>query len=382
MPDAKIKISSEFDNKGVNDAKAGLAGLGAGAEAAKSPLAGFGGVAAGVFTGLMSWTAVIAIITQVWGAVKEFAIGSLKSWGEAEAASAKLSQAMRNQGAYTRDALKDLEDYANQLQATTTFEDDAIVGVMSSLTAFGLQGDTLKATTKATLDLAQATGMDLDSAGKVVAKSIGSSTNALARYGITIDTSASKTEKAAQVVQAISDLYGGQAAAATTTYEGKMAQLGNTFDDLKESVGKELAPIFADFAGKMVDFALVAVKVFNSIVDGVKSFIAFRKALEENNAVFGAFSKAVQFFVDTAGKTLLVIIEGIGKGWSFIKGKMDDYTKAHTKATDKIIEEQEAQQKKHKETTEFTAEQLAKQAEAHEKALAEKSAESKKYWVN
>ncbi|KKK95269.1 hypothetical protein LCGC14_2674490, partial [marine sediment metagenome] len=79
---------------------------------------------------------------------------------------------------------RNLLDQASALQKVTTFGDEAIIGVQASIGAFTDQEDQIKAATKATLDLAVGLGIDLRSAGDLVAKTLGSPTNALTRYGI------------------------------------------------------------------------------------------------------------------------------------------------------------------------------------------------------
>jgi hypothetical protein len=75
---------------------------------------------------------------------------------------------------------------AGALQQVSTFGDEVIIGVQASIAAFVRDEGAIKRATAATLDLAAATGMDLKSAGDLVAKSLGSSTNALSRYGIEV----------------------------------------------------------------------------------------------------------------------------------------------------------------------------------------------------
>lgn len=368
MPDAKIKISSEFDKKGVEQAKQGMAG--------------FGSVASGVFVGMMSWTAAIAVLQKTWDAVKQFAEGSLKAWGEQEAASNALAQALKNQGIYTKEVAADLEAYASELQKTTTFGDEQITKVMASLTAYGLQGDELKEVTKATLDLSQATGMDLKAAGDLVAKSVGSSTNALARYGVQIDTSASKTEKAHQVAANISKLYGGQAAAAADTYAGKQKQLANAFGDLQEEVGKHLAPAVTELNGVFVDGMTVLVQWFSGLMDGVKTVWDFLGAVDNATGVFTAFGNVVKFVWDNIAKQVIAGMERWQKLWDKLSDAMKRFTKDHQKSTEDIKKDEAEQQKTIKTTTVVTQKELDAQVKAHAKALDERSKKAKKYWDN
>ena len=180
-----------------------------------------------------------------------------KSAMESEKAQVMWNQALKQAGVYSEAASKHGIEYANSLQKLTTYTDEAILSVETMLTRFGVEGPMLDKLTKATLDLAAAKGMDLSSAADLVAKSVGSSTNALARYGITIEGDVGSTERMQQAVDNISRLFGGAAAANASTLEGKIKQLANQFDDFKEKLGASLLPIlskFLDQGMKLVDW--------------------------------------------------------------------------------------------------------------------------------
>ncbi len=155
---------------------------------------------------------------------------AVQAANEAEAAEKKLTTAL----GYTSKALL---DQSAALQKLTIFGDDQIQGVMASVAAFIRDEATIKALTRATLNFAAAKGMDLASAGDLVAKSFGSSTNALSRYGIQADAAAGSTEKLHQITEGTAALYGGQAEAAASTFGGRLAQLKNAFGDLEEEIG-------------------------------------------------------------------------------------------------------------------------------------------------
>jgi hypothetical protein len=165
-----------------------------------------------------------------------------------------LAAAMRQAGTFTEEAFKHNLSYASSLQKMTTFGDEAILGVQKMLTNFGLEGEALDKTTKATLDLAAAKGMDLKSAADLVAKSVGSSTNALTRYGIEVKGAAGSTERAESAVANITKLFGGAAAAEAETFAGQMKQIKNTAGDVTETLGFELINALTPSLDKLQEF--------------------------------------------------------------------------------------------------------------------------------
>jgi len=213
-----VSIGSTFDSKGFQKARAGVNKLGIG-------LAALG--AAATVVGLKV----------------------AKAAGIQEQAELTLAQAMKQAGTFTQAAFQHNLNYAASLQKVTTYGDEMILGVQRMLTNFGIEGEALDGLTKATLDLAAAKGMDLKAAGDLVAKSVGSSTNALTRYGIEVTGAVGSTERAQMAVENISKLFGGAAAALADTYLGRVEQLSNQWGDLQEKIGTAVIPILLKLMG-------------------------------------------------------------------------------------------------------------------------------------
>jgi len=171
-------------------------------------------------------------------------IGTLTSgFGKQEKAERKLSQAIG--GTSTR-----LLEHASALQAKTTFGDEDIIAAQAAIAQYTNEEDQIKQLTEATLDFATAKGMDLKSAAELVGKSIGSSTNALQRYGIHVEGAVGSQERFNIAMESLTkDGISGQASAEAETFSGKMAQAKNIFGDIAELLGKELVP----FVEKAVD---------------------------------------------------------------------------------------------------------------------------------
>ena len=165
-----------------------------------------------------------------------------------EKAERTLAAAMKQAGTFTKEAFEHNLKYASSLQKMTTFGDEAILGVQKMLTNFGIEKEALDGLTKATLDLAAAKGMDLRAAGDLVAKSVGSSTNALTRYGIEVKGAVGSTERAQTAIENISRLFGGAATAEAETFSGTVTQMKNALGDLAERIGFKLFPAMKPLA--------------------------------------------------------------------------------------------------------------------------------------
>jgi len=134
-------------------------------------------------------------------------------------------------------------DSAASLQKVTKAGDEAIISATANvgLLAKELSGEELAQSQKALIGIADVFFKgDLESAALQVGKSIGSATNSLSRYGITVDTTATQSEKLAQIMAQTSGFFEVSKARATTL-SGRIAQLGNAWGDLKEKLGGFLA---------------------------------------------------------------------------------------------------------------------------------------------
>lgn len=191
--------------------------------------------------------------------------------GKQEQAERTLSQAIG--GTSTR-----LLEYASALQAKTSFGDEDIIQVQATLAQYTNEEEKLKDLTAAVLDFATAKGMDLNSASELVGKSIGSSTNALSRYGITIQGAVGSQERFNSAMKGLTkEGIAGQAEAQTDTFAGRMKQAGNIFGDVAELIGKEFTPAVDKIVERFVTFGLAILKQekeFNMLKLALKTLAA------------------------------------------------------------------------------------------------------------
>jgi len=212
----------------------------------------------------------------------------IKMAGEQELAEKKLSAAL---GRTSPALLKQ----ASALQQVTGFGDEAILSAQSLLAAFIKDEEQLKLATTATLDLAAAKGMDLNAAADLVGKSIGSSTNALSRYGIVVEGSAGSTLRLESAVKNISRLFGGQAVAQTKTINGQIKIFENNAGDLAEKIGKDLA---GSFMPLLQNFNLFIIDLKN----GEATFLGMEITVEDLADAFRVLAVAVSLSLNPFAK--------------------------------------------------------------------------------
>jgi len=176
------------------------------------------GIAAGVTAGILAFR---QIARAVSASIDKFD-QQAKAEKALEVALGKTSQA--------------LLDQASALQKVTIFGDEAIIQSQALLAQFGLTEDQLLQLTPALLDFSAAQGIGLTDAAKLLSKSLGSSTNALTRYGIEITGAVGSQERLDTAITNLSSKFAGQAEAATVG-AGKLQQFENLVGDLQEKIG-------------------------------------------------------------------------------------------------------------------------------------------------
>jgi hypothetical protein len=278
------------------------------------------------------------VIAALAGFATAIGLG-IKEISEGEKVTAKLNQALVNTGKYSKEASKGLTDYANAMQRKVAFDDEAIIAAESSFAAFGLEQKQIEELTRVTADLAQAKGMDLASAADLVAKSVGSSTNAMARYGISIEGAAGSSQRVTQAISGLTTIFGGQAEAFGKTFPGQIAIFKNEVMNTAGSFTQYLMPAFT----KGIELANKLLQSFSSFVgsSGMQQFMAgvgnaintafqYLKPFWESwkEAAANILPKVQSTFISlwNALKDIFKVLENLGVG-GVIKGAFDIFLK-------------------------------------------------------
>jgi hypothetical protein len=188
---------------------------------------------------MLTAEAISASIRGVWSAFTGTIAASITAANEAEAAQVKLTAAMRTQGTDVPSVVKAYDEYAAALSQTTIYQDDALTSATALLVTIGnVMPQDMKKALEATTNLASGLGIDLESAAHLVAKAAEGQTTALKKSGVVIDETKAKAQGFGFVLDTINDKFGGQAAALAGTYQGRLTQLGNAWNNVEESIGR------------------------------------------------------------------------------------------------------------------------------------------------
>lgn len=218
-----------------------------------------------------------------------FAAASVKAFDTQAKAETKLLTALKGR----EDIQKRLIAQAKELQTKTLFGDEETIAAQAMLATMGLEEEAIMRLIPLVQDMATAKGMNLVQAADLVAKSVGSSTNALSRYGITITGAVGSQERLNTATEALNKAFGGQAEAVSKVGLGPLTQLKNILGDLSEDIGKIILPTLNDLAKDVKELALK----FDGLSDATK----------KNIVKWGAITAAVGPFLILIGKTFTSI---------------------------------------------------------------------------
>lgn len=186
-------------------------------------------------------------------AVGLFGITAVKAYGESEEAVLRLSQSVGGPAA------KALASYAGELQRTTTYTDEAIVGIQAQLAQYGVLPGSIKSATAAIVDYAARTGQDLPSATGIFISALKGQDRELKAYGLQLKDGATRSENLAKVTQFMTQTFGGAASQMAGTTLGSVQNLTNRMQELQEKIGGQLVPVVSTWVG-WLDKAVAALE--------------------------------------------------------------------------------------------------------------------------
>lgn len=225
-----------------------------------------------IFTGIgIAAAAFVGVFTT--GKIIGFFEEAVHASAEAEAALNQLNSSLAIAGNLVPGASAAFQSFAETMQETTTIEDDAIIktgALIESLTQLDEKG--LEQATLAAVNLSAAIGIDLDSAARLVSKSVEGNTDALKRYGIAIKAGINDAQTLANTVEALNDKFGGAAAAQVLTYSGAVTQAKNSFGDILESIGDVITHNSAVIV--VINKAAEAFRIIKKFIDENKTSIS------------------------------------------------------------------------------------------------------------
>jgi hypothetical protein len=261
-----------------------------------------------------------------------FIVDGVKAAQESEKALNDLNIALRLNGNYSESASKDMQKFAEEVQKTTTFEDDLVIkniALLQSLTRLDTEG--LKRVSTAAINLSSALGRDLGTTTEALAKAANGNVTALKKMGITFEETGSKSRDFQNALKAVEDKFGGAAVASVNTFAGATSQLKNNFGDLLEKIGdiiiknpaviaamKTLSEVFTKFA----DYILVNGDKISEMLSGM--IVGLIESVQKSIPILEGFITSIKILGDTTKILFNLATAGTLTSQLFGDGIVDD----------------------------------------------------------
>jgi hypothetical protein len=296
-------------------------------------------------------------VAAAGAAVGAFAIAlgkaSIAEAIQAEAENNRLATILRNTGA-TEEQIKALNAQADALEKVGVVSGGNVKVVQSQLATFDLSTAAIQKLTPAVLDYvtaekgANASADDFRSATNGLAQALNGNFASLTKVGFVLDettkaqiSNGTEAERAAAIVDVLNSTYEGFNETLTETAEGRLIQLRNQFDQIKERIGNVLLPVLVTLTKYFVDnilpvidklvgmFEQKASPAFTKISDIIKKdvvpifsriFDVIRKDLLPILQMFWGFIATE--LIPTLGKALKPVLDIIVIGMEFLAKKV------------------------------------------------------------
>lgn len=230
-------------------------------------------------------------------------------------AEAKLLTALKGR----EDIQQELIASAAEIQSRTLFGDEVIINAQAFFAAAGLGKDQIKAATEAAIQLSSATGVELDSAVKNIAKTFGGLTGELGELVPELKTLTKEQLQNGEAVTFLNNKFQGFAETAAKTGTGPLKQFQNTLGDISEEIGKVLIPaltsllkLLQNLFGILKQTIGPALKeVSEDFSEFTRNIQAITKALGISNVEFSAFSsilKGIAFIAKSGVQAMTPLI--------------------------------------------------------------------------
>lgn len=254
-------------------------------------------------------------------------------------AEARLEQVMRNTMGATNDQIKSIKNFASELQKVGVIGDEVTLSGLQELGTYVENADSLKTMSVVLGDmLAQQYGLNATAENAVtistmLGKVLEGQTSALSRYGYKFDEAqeqllkyGTEEQRVATLAEVVEASVGGMNEALARTPAGRLKQISNNMDDVKEQFGKAVTNIQALFLPALERLAATLARVADMAVRVSEALAnVFGISLDSSSAVTGSIYGSV-----AAQDALTEAVEETNKAQ---KNSLASFDKINTLAT-------------------------------------------------
>ncbi len=268
-------------------------------------------------------------------AVGAFAASAIKAAAEDEKGAKLLAENLKSLAGATDSQVAATEKFITQTSKATATADDQLRPALGRLVRSTEDVEEAQNLLNLALDIAAATGKDVDTVATALGKAYDGNTTALGRLGIGLDTTKLKNQDVKTTMAELSATYGDFAENAASTTEGKFASIKIAQDEIKESIGTALLPAMQELTTFILEEIVPTVEAF---VAGLTGQEGATESLDQAQQGALDFGKKVRRLIKTVIEFKDEIkLLGIVLGTVFVIGKIAAFAGAMVKAIKSII---------------------------------------------
>lgn len=151
-----------------------------------------------------------------------------------------LNSAMKASGDFSEAASKDMQDFASQLQKTTTIGDETTLEMLALAKSFGRTNEEAKRMVRTAADFSVAAKINLEEALRRIGRAAQGSVDDISKFAPEIRELTKEQLAAGEATRVLEERFGGLAQAQAQTSAGIRKQLLNALVNLQETLGQSL----------------------------------------------------------------------------------------------------------------------------------------------
>jgi hypothetical protein len=230
----------------------------------------------------------------------KLAVDGVKSAIEDEQAQLRLAAALKTATGATNAQIVATEDYIRQTQLATGITDNELRASFQRLSVSTKDVTQSQKLLTLAIDVSKGTGKELGTVVEALSKAYEGQDTRLARLGIGLSQADLKAMDFTETTKALTNLYGGAAAANAETFQGRIDRLKQAFEEAKEEIGYRLLPFIERFVNLIVNQVVPKLQEFARYFDPIK------QAIKDNQEAFDAFGR---FLTDVI---IPILVTGLG----------------------------------------------------------------------
>ncbi len=258
----------------------------------------------------------VAAATALTFKVFKSAIDSAR---EADRAVQKLNVSLANTGEFSKESSAEIQAYAEELETLTGISDEAVLGAFSLAKSFGISNKQAQDLTTASIELAAATGVDLDTAVKQLGGTYSGTVGRLSKLSPEFGRLTKAQLENGAAIDLVNSKFRGTAEALSGDFEGSLNKaeiaFGNVFENLGKIITQNPAIITA-----LSETAKVFTDISRSVSENQSSLSGFVTDIvnitAKATAIAAALGEAIFKAIDTAVKLIgfipIAITEALG----------------------------------------------------------------------